>query len=632
MKGCRRARRRILLAVDGELPVEEQFALEAHVARCTSCAAEHARARALQELLMGVPEPPLERQDLDAACHSIHRKIAAGSVSMDLAGSPSHGSRERASAPLAGRRRLAWAAGLLALVGSGSFVAAWLRSRASEPAAGSSGASIAAVEPRDVALGSGDESGVPKLAGGSASDRNSPRVDPDEHFVEGQVRASLLELVRDARLRAAPERFARRFEESLRPFRGWPVEHMVRRQLVDPNAELASAAALYLGECRNPLSATALANALGRAELVPQVLQALGRHGEDGLPGMERLLGEPAWAALALREMSRVGGERAARSIEIALRRRLSPRSDASLPMATSYLAALARCGPAAVAPMVRLADDLDRGRASGDGLELDDVFRALSSVEDGAHALADWIDSQGLPEPSAVLFEALARLQPLEALAWLEERCTQYRYRHGALACLARWEGTAPVEALLRLDRGGAVPDEELAGALARLARADGERIGSFAHGLIRAGDHGEIERAFELLVASSEPNAASGLLVFALSESVTRDVRQLSALSVGELGGADEGRALLEGFAQLGPADRRLAAAFLISIHSLLGESGTLEALGGFSSSSVRRTRVALEDVEREGSSAGGWNRVARALEDGLVQRQQSQRSSTL
>ncbi|MEN8162229.1 MAG: hypothetical protein ABFS41_19315 [Myxococcota bacterium] len=224
---------------------------------------------------------------------------------------------------------------------------------------------------------------------------------------------------------------------------------------------------------------------------------------------------------------------------------------------------------------------------------------------------------------------QAAARLQPAEALGWLEERCQEARHRDAALACIARWDGTAPLDSLLRLDAAGWVDDEDLLATLRALASRDrdgAERITEHARGLVAARDALAIQRCVELLIASEHAAAAPALVLFASSDLLSGDERQWAALAVGELGRPEDAVLLLRGLVRQRPPDRRLWAACLITIHRHLGDEGAAEALAGCSGWSVRRVRGALADVTAEGLGAVGLNRVARALDGALSHEQRT------
>jgi len=66
MVSCRQARASILRAVDGELDVSEVSRLDEHVGRCAECARYREDQMELVDWAGLLPEPALERVDLEA--------------------------------------------------------------------------------------------------------------------------------------------------------------------------------------------------------------------------------------------------------------------------------------------------------------------------------------------------------------------------------------------------------------------------------------------------------------------------------------------------------------------------------------------------------------------------------------
>lgn len=597
MRGCRHARHRILRSADGELELEERFLLDEHLARCPSCAELHARTLVLEETLARLPEPPHERLDLDRAAASVGAAIAARSDSLR------HPIRPPVPGPI--RRALASAPGRILVVAAG-LVAVLV---------------LAATLLRGPFSGGPGGQGVPHAGATASVEREHPAAfdtreapegpeEPDDPAgVERLVRANLVTALDGLAIDADADSAARRFDELTFELRRWPIVRVVEKLLADDDPRVARSAARYLGVRGDRISVSKLRASLDRPPVAPAAVRALGDLGEPATPALRQALDDPALELLALRELRGVGGKTAARAIADALLARTRSPFERAVRM-DPYLEALAGTGAAAVDVLLDLC--------AVDGLDEREVLSWLDAVEQGAPALARLLEVGGGGHPTPLLLEAAARLQPVEALAWLEERCQEARHRDAALACIARWDGTAPLASLLRLDAAGWVDDEDLLATLRDLAERDrdGRRIAEHARELVAAHDVLGIQRCLELLIASEHPAAARALVLFASSDLLSDDERQWAALAVGELGRPDDAVLLLRGLVGQRPTDRRLWAACLITIHRHLGDDGAAEALAGIPEWSARRVRGALADVAAEGLGAVGLNRVARAL----------------
>jgi hypothetical protein len=122
-------------------------------------------------------------------------------------------------------------------------------------------------------------------------------------------------------------------------------------------------------------------------------------------------------------------------------------------------------------------------------------------------------------------------------------------------------------------------------------------------------------------LLIESEHPGAAAALVPLALAEELAAEDRQWAALAAGELGGAEDARALLDGLARAPRPERRTLAACLIAVHAGLGAEGVAEFLAPCSGASLRRVTDSLESGER-GAGAVRLHRVARALDAALAE----------
>ncbi len=583
---CRVARAFVEAGLERQLALEERFQLELHTSTCGACAEFERRARALQELLEGPGDPAPRVPDVDAAARAVFAALAQ---------EPAH------VAPRRGRPAVALALGVVAAaaVGGCLLFTRTLRSRA--PA----GAPVAGPA-------------VERL--GPPASAQTPDADWTAASVEAGVRAALLELFPSAGVDVAKAR-ARFLERTRAPARaGWPVRRFVEGLLGSPDARVGLGAVRCLAALGEASSVAALERALAREELAASALEALGSLGEPAVPALERALGEPALVAGSLLQLCRVGGARAAGVLERAARA-AKPGAD---PSREALLDALTSTGPAAVASLLRLAEESERsgGRAAGTA-----VLARLSLVDGGAPALARALEGERLPYDFG--YRALLYLQPPEALAWLEERCGIARERALALEALAGFPGLGPLGVGLRLAETGRAPRADVLALLGGLFERDAEhgeqRAAAFTRELTAAsterGHARGLRTWLELLIESAHPGAARALVSLVFCEALGDDDRQWAALAVGEFGTAEDAEQLLVELGGRAGEDRRRTAACLLSIHARLGSAGVERLLAPCSPANLRRVLAALAEAGRAGEAVRVY-RVARALDGALAE----------
>lgn len=580
---CRVARAYVEAGLEQELALEQRFQLELHTSSCTACAQFERRARALQELLEGPGDPPRSAPDVDAAARAVFAALE----------------REPARAAPRRARRVAALALVLAAAAVVAGVLHLVRSsRSRTPALPVAGPETPRALPDAPTT-------VPEWTAAS---------------VEAGVRAALLELFPADGVDEA--KACARFRERTRaPGRaGWPVRRFVEGLLENPDAKVALCAVRCLAALGEPGSTAALERALGRAELAARALEALGALGEPAVPALERALGEPALVAGSLMQICRIGGERSAGVLERAAR----AARPSSNPSREALLDALTSTGPAAVASLLRLAEESERsaGRAASTA-----VLARLPLVREGAPALARALEDGRLPYELG--YRALLFLQPPEALAWLEERCSTSRERALALESLAAFPGLGPFGLGLRLAETGRVPRADVLALLCGLLERDAERGESRALAFTRELMAARAERGnprslgawLELLIESAHPSAASALVPLVFCEALGDDDRQWAALAVGEFGTAEDAEQLLVELEGRADDDRRRTAACLLTIHARLGEAGVERFLAPCSPASLRHVLAALAEAGRAGEAVR-VHRVARALEGALAE----------
>ncbi len=570
---CRAARAFVEATLERELALEERFQLELHVATCPTCAEFERRARRLEELLEGPGDPAPAAPDVAAAARAVFRELERGP-------GPAWRPR-RVSRPV-------WLAAAGLALGAAAVLA--FARLARRPDAAES-APAARAEPAEL-----------------------PTWTPAS--VEAAVRAALLEHFESAGVDA--ERARAGFLEQLRePTRsGWPVRRFVEGLLEGPDRNVALGATRCLAALGEAGSCAALERALARPELADSAFDALGALGEPAVPALERALAEPELAARSVLQLCRVGGARAAAVLERAAR---TARADAE-PGRETLLDALTTTGPAAVASLLRLAEESERdaGRAESSA-----ILARLPLVDDGGPELVRWLERQRASGDLA--YRALLSLQPPGALAWLEARAATHRERGPALEVLAHFPGVGPFEVALRLAASGRVPREDLLTLLTDLFERGRERDDglpeAFTQAQLARGAPGAIQTWLELLIESAHPAAARALVPLVFAPALADDDRQWAALAVGELGTAEDAERLLAelearaGAARVPAEDGRLLAACLLSIHARLGAEGVARLLEPGSSAGLRRVLAALEGPGS--GEAVRVHRVARALE---------------
>ncbi len=563
------------LAQDGDLRLEERFALDDHLAACAACRREFAATQRLGEALEVLPQPPLERIDVERALERIRNELDAQQ--------DERVAEPRWEAPRDGRRRIVAIAAAASIMLVAGFL---LHDMRPEDRTGSTTTALA-------------EQTVEPISFETA----------EHEVVVGAVRDALLRFHGRESDRAAAVEL---FEREMRPARraGWPILRFVERSFAREASEtepsLALAAARYLGERGDAHSAGVLERALEDDELRPEALLALGRLGEVALPALFRAVEAVEHPVGALSVMVGIGGESVADKLEELVLQK--ERGEALALSRPALLDGLSQLGPAAVPRLLRLAAWSREGRA--------EVLSRLPLIQGGGDELARLLNQKRIAA-SEVVYSALAILRPPPALAWLRERCEETRERERALVCLAAWSGPDPCAAVLRLHVDGRVDRDELNHVLREIAERDEESLYEFTESLIAREAATDASVWLELLFATDHVGATTSMALLSLATLLHPDDRQWAALGVGELGARAGARALIAGFRHIEAKERRLRAACLMSIHSLLGETGVHEAVGVSSPRGMGGLLASLDQVDRRARTAYGVHRVARALD---------------
>ena len=600
---CRKARRALRKRIDERLPIEVEFQLDAHLERCAACRAAEARALQLEEALARLPEPATERLDVEHSVQVIRARIEK----------PGEGMR---GAP-AGRRwpilRLAAAAAALILVGFLLF------ELAGEENPGP-------VDPPE------------NVAGGAPEERpEGPAPREDELAAEDsgvnrerleatreEVRALLAECggeLPEGATRDEAIAFAELLDERTARLRRqeWPVRRIVEGMLESDNLAAARAAARYLGVRGDSRSRRQLVRALDRAEIAAASTRALGDAGAEGLEGLGDALAHREVRAIALEGIARIGGEEAAATLAEVLFEE-AEASEGLLTPSEDLLATLLELGEHAVEPLIELGER--------DWLSREELFATM----EGLAGIESYFDQQlawrSRKVPTDLVLAGAVRFAPDTALSWCVDNL--YDRRRGELAALfLPWiPGELTVDALIGMRSDARLGSAELEQMTTLALEVDGERFARQAGFLVDRERKDDATELAELLLAASHPGTGETLTILASPPLLDPAIRQAAVLAVGEWGAESDLPALLELFATLGPGDRYLASACLISIEALGGETACRSALAEVA---ARPTQNILSLLHRRKASEGknpSIYKLARELKPILADRARDNR----
>jgi hypothetical protein len=528
--------------------------------------------RRVEEGMLALAEPPVERLDVGQACATIRRAV-------DEAALPQH-------RPSAGRQRVRLLAAALVLVLAASLVALFRH-------ASSSGETGTAPQ-------------APVLAGPA---RQEPAEDEVTRLarLRGTLREHLLLAFEGIGEQDDAQAAAADFDELCRDLhRKWSLLRNVEALVEDPRPAVARAALRYLGVRGDSISTGVLRQALARSELRACCLAALGDLGRPAVGVLAELLGDAELWKPALERLCEIGGREAARSIEEQL-------ADASVgeTRARLLMEGLGSIGAPAVESFLRLA--------SRPGSPAPELMGTLVYVQGARDELVRFLEEEHEGVTTDALLQAVTLLQPDAALGWLRELSEGYELREPALDCLREWDGAAlALPELRRLYVGGRVPRERVVEVALQVILRDPLGSASHAEHLIEEGEPRLLQDLYELLLACEHRAAGEALAVLALADVLPADQRQWAALAVGELRDRVGMERLADGLPALDVHDRRLMAACLVTVHEVGGRELAEEALHQLPIDEPTRILAALE-----GSRGGalGLNRVARELSGRLI-----------
>lgn len=636
---CRDARRALERRLDERLALEVGFQLDAHLEDCAPCRERLQRGDALDEALARMPEPPLDRLDVEHSVSAIRARLEA----------------ERGVASSAPPRRkvlLTWTA--VAAAASLALAVAWSqRDSAPEPMGpGASSPAVAQTSPGEPtnndptpvasapqASPSGDPSSLQTTPVPSPSDpsaaalRNPNPVDSLRlERARGEVRGRLL--VAAEGLEASPRledvtAFVLRFDAATSDLRSgdWPVLRLVERALRDGEADVAVPAARYLGRRGDRATWSRLEAALEREDLQFAVVDALTDAGEDGFDGLASALRRPDLREAALLALRDAGSEAAAERIASVLtEERAAATEEGSLEASAAggvasddLLEALVSFDAHATGTLIALGEN--------GALSPEEVYAALERMPAAPEWLATALDRTGRTDDPDLLVRCATRLHPEAAAEWLIDHARDRR--HGALVRseLPRVAGEAGVAALITLAKDERTPGGTLDALVGRSLQVDAERFASHA----RQASIGHQVLLAELLIGAEDPLAIHGLRVLAQETGMQENVRRDVLLAIGEVGDETDIDLLLALSADLQEPQRMLAASGLVALHALGGDSAVQRALEGAEERDLRNLLGLLRRRKAGSGTTSSIYKLARGLRPFLSARDRATQDSS-
>lgn len=601
MIACRDAARSLERRADGLLELGGVLELEAHLSRCPRCAARAHSLSRLEELLDALPEPPIERLDLDAAVAGVMARVEPLGVARALG---RQGAR---------RRRRIW------LAAAGLGLAASLALRLLVPSTGELAIDAPDTPSPTVADGVVTPPGahaaeaVEPLRGTDAHGLVLERASQSDPARELAVRTLLrraLIAAGDPALTGAPPAWRSDFDRGLAPLakvlaaEGWPVERMAASWLAHPDAALAGAAARFVGPRADALTLRRLERALESGADPLAAARALAEHGGEGRSRLARRALHPEHGALARAALAALEPNLAAALLLEGLR--TAPTAGAGSALGALVLD-LARLGPAGARALLAAGDQglVPEGQA----------LAALADPSGADVALA------ALAEPSSGAFVPLAaaRLAGARALPGLLALCER---RPGLAAPALAWidDPLAPAQ-LARLAARGDLAAEELGMLAAGVAARHPLALAAGARALVAGRERDALEALLEALAAEPMASALPALEVLLGARGLRAELTLAAVLALGGSGLDGAAPLLAERLERCTRDERHLAAACLASLHALRGEGAVeawLDALGFRVSPAARRAvHDALRRRASDPDASAALLRLARALE---------------
>jgi hypothetical protein len=597
VKICRETRRLLERSFEGRLALEEDFRIEDHVRDCAACRVLYGQSRALQDALLDLPAPPVERLDIE-------RCLRAVGDGIDASAAGDSGVRSKRVA--AGAIAIAIGAGILVALAWGWTLLAGSEPGALDPGTGrargrENGAEQAALPPAP--------SPEPDLAGDlpAAEPFADTGVDSDRL---ADARAAVREVLvaASSRLPAggdAPEcaAFVQECDQGLQPWvaRGWPVQHIVAGLIRSDDAGLARAGMRYLGLRGGRSCVSAIVDGLARLECKRAAARALIDRGDAR--GLARAVWDADLQSLVMEHLllSEQGLDWWRDAIDVA------PRGSQQVhDLAAGLLPGLIAAGEPGAREMIARWKD-------GPFLEAD-LLDALARTQGAQQAIIDAILALGPLDDDAFLLNAVERLKPPQALAWLASVADDRRKRVRALDVIAGFAGADALGLLLDLLQD----DEDSLRAWRRAVGADdSRRLSTLADELVAFGRLADARRMLDLCIRSELPDAVPAILVLARSRLFSVEERALALLAVGASAREEHIEGLRRLFGALESHEGKVAAAALVTLHAVGGSDATLSLIGVGSESRRKRLRTRLDRAAEGRGAALALFELAHELE---------------
>lgn len=622
---CRDVRALIERSMDGRVSLDGEFRVEEHARGCERCRRQLDEARQLEDLMLQLPSPALDRVDVPRALDAINAQL-------DVA--------PRATAPVRRTWRPARIAAAVVVLGVlGALL--WTRTDERRPGSSSSPASPRLPGSTRIADSVAVPTAVPRPSAieepASARPAAQPRdrdddpsaFDLTELVLDRERLVWAREQVRELIARCAPEdpaaldhaqaeQYAEALDEALSTLRSeaWPVRRIVEGLLDDPDRRTADAATRYLGVRGDRLSLAALEARLA-TDGKRVAAHALCDAGEPAFEALGRAVWDPELSDLVVARMQSVRGPAGVRWVRgaLTLAPRFTRRADAA-GAAQALAGLLARCGDAGLDALVDLA---------GHRLFSDDlVLSELAGAENASAWLVETIEREPSERDLRLLLNAAGILHPAEVQAWVEELCWSRRWASEAMDALASFDGTPAtcdcagvLATLLDLSFGLGEEDEGFLRAWKRAVERDPERLARFAQDRLDASAKSEARRYLELLVVSERAEAVPAILTLAASSQLGDEDRERAVLAAGELGGAQHLSHIARLFAGLERDQSELAAACLFAAHSMSESEGIEVLLAGLPERKRERILALFRSADMRRGSAVILFKLAREIE---------------
>ncbi len=603
---CRSAQRALRLQLDDSLALERELALEHHLADCASCRSRAMQMQALEEALVRLPQPPVERLDVERAVAQVRARCEVAPVE-----------------PVERGHLLRQGAIVLAAAAAGLLL--WTALREGEARETVRTPSEQLVTERRVTPEDG-----PDLRPTEPSPLNTSTaaefVPLDTHRLAAareEVRTALRELGTGIGLDASREEvlaLAELFDlNTLALRRGdWPVRSIVEGMLTSDELGIARAAARYLGVRAGSSSARRLRAVLEHEELSSSIVLALVDLGAGGQEGLADALELPAVRDVALGGLVQLATPTAAAHLGSALES--TATGDASWSQA--LLDGLAQMGTVGLPELLQLH--------ANETLDDETWLAALQDVQGASEWFARRLGQGQLSKPRTSLIATRA-LAPDETLTWLEAHLYERAYQELSREFLPTLAGERVVTILARLHEDSRLASDDLAAMLKAALETDTQR---FVRALQTRSSVSTSQRQtlLEMLLALSEPDLAIPALMAAVGASdLSESARSEAALHIGESSTDGALPALTAAFADCTLSERKLAAACLLGIVRIGGLEAVASALDGGPRRTTQNIRSLLQRREAEERLIPSIYKLSRELKPFLSARDRETRRTS-